>query len=117
MEGPDESEVWRSARELAWAPPGWSLVKAPLTPGRIIPLERSLAGTPALRRYSAGGNVAWIASPEPPVMLDLPLSTLGLSGLVLFGPPGQPRLGARMGEVFARRVKDALDPSRRFVEV
>jgi hypothetical protein len=40
-----------------------------------------------------------------------------LSGLVLIGATDRPRLGVRNGDSFSRRVKAALDPDRRFVEV
>ena len=116
VEGPDEASLWRGVRELEWVPAGWSLIKVPLTPRRIPLLEQSLAGGPAIRRYSGGGQVAWIASPEPPQPFDALLSSQGLSGLVLLGPPGQPRLGVRIGDTFARRVREALDPARRFAE-
>ncbi len=116
VKGPDEASLWRSVRELEWVAAGWSLIKVPLTPRRIPQLEQSLAGGLAIRRYSGGGQVAWIASPEPPQSFDALLSSQGLSGLVLLGPPGQPRLGVRVGDTFARRVKQALDPARRFAE-
>ena len=116
VEGPDEASLWRAVRELDWVPAGWSLIKVPLTPRRIPQLEQSLAGGLAIRRYSGGGQVAWIASLESPQSFDALLSSQGLSGLVLLGPPGRPRLGVRIGDTFARRVKQALDPARRFAE-
>lgn len=118
LAGPDEAAAWRAARELAWVPAGWSLVKVPLTPGRVAAFDASLAassaGQPIRRRYSVGGNVAWLATPAAPFTLEPALAQHGLAGLVLFGPPGPPLLGARRSEVFARRVKTALDPAGRF---
>ena len=114
IEGVSEAGLWRRARELEWVPPGWTLLKAPLTPRRIPTLEASLEGREAMRRYSSGGQVAWIASPERPQEIDALLSSQGLAGLALYGPPGTVRLGVRPGEAFARRVKQALDPSGRF---
>lgn len=114
VQGAEEAALWRDAREFAWVPPGWALVKVPLTPRRIVELESALAGKAPLRRYSGGGNVAWVALPESPVMLHAPLMALGLSGLTVFGPPGQARLGVRLGESFERRVKTVLDPHHRF---
>jgi glycolate oxidase FAD binding subunit len=129
----EDTAAWQAARELAWVPAGWVLVKVPLTPARIPALEAALAGpvpasgaaaawsifapTSILRHYSAGGQVAWVALPGAPGVLDGLLAGQGLAGLVLLGPPGQSRLGARIGEVFARRVKTALDPAGRFPEV
>ena len=115
-----EVALWRDAVEFAWVPAGWSLVKAPVTPGRIAALEaelaRSVAGrSSSMRRYSAGGQVAWIAAPGASDALDVTLTALGLSGLVVLGQPGRSRLGVRIGEPFERRVKAALDPLGRFV--
>ena len=117
VNGADEESLWRQARELEWVPSGWSPVKVPLTPGRIAAVEQSLSGKPSLRRYSSGGQVGWIALPESPQVLDGLLASAGLSGLVILGAPGHPHLGARAGGTLARRVKDALDPVKRFVEV
>jgi glycolate oxidase FAD binding subunit len=122
VEQPAEALHWRDAREFTWAPEGWTLVKVPLTPRRIPELEARLSmGDPAslpasLRRYSAGGQVAWLATSAPRENIDGILSALNLSGLAFSGPAGLVRLGVRTGEPFARRVKAALDPAGRFVE-
>ncbi len=109
----EEASLWREAREFAWVPTDWALIKIPLTPKRIVELESQLAGSTWVRRYSSGGNVAWIALPESPAALHAPLAALGLSGLVVFGPPGQARLGVRGGESVERRVKSVFDPHNR----
>ena len=112
----DDQALWQQVRELKWLPPGWSLIKVPVTPKRIPALESALPST-ALRRYSGGGQVAWIALADRAETLDPVLIAQGLSGLVLIGSTDRPRLGMRGGEAFARRVKQALDPQHRFVEV
>jgi glycolate oxidase FAD binding subunit len=114
VDGAEESDWWRAARELDWVPDGWCLVKVPLAPRRIVDLEAALAGHAAQRRYSAGGNLAWIATSEPPAWLDAALQGLKLPGLVVLGPPGQPQIGARTGAIFGPRVKQALDPEGKF---
>src|SRR6185369_2402206 len=108
--------VWEKVKEMAWVPAGWSLIKIPLTPKRISPLETRLQEIENRRRYSAGGNVAWLACPAA-IDLDPLLSDLNLSGLVLLGPPGKARLGIDPGAPFARRVKQALDPDARFLDL
>jgi glycolate oxidase FAD binding subunit len=120
VHGPLEEAFWDEAGELAWAPTGWHLVKAPLTPARIPSLEAALAASPAVRRYSAGGQAAWIAVDGPLDELDRLLSANGLAGLVFLGPgdgTGRVRIGTRAGAAFEQRVRRALDPSHRFVEV
>ena len=115
--GEAEGALWQAARDFAWIPSGWMLVKVPLTPNRISSVEMlqatSLRAT-SLRRYSSGGNVAWIATPDSIQTLDEGLSSCGLSGLVVFGPPGRVRIGARTGEVFEQRVKAVFDPKQKF---
>jgi glycolate oxidase FAD binding subunit len=113
MVGADEASVWHAAREFAWVPPGWALVKVPVTPKRITALEEVLGSIHASRRYSGGGNVAWVATPVSIPVIDRMLLPLGLSGLVVFGPPGMVRIGARNGQAFEQRVKAVFDPAGR----
>jgi glycolate oxidase FAD binding subunit len=116
LAGPGEEAIWRDVREMAWVPAGWSLVKVPLSPVRLSSFEAALAGGSALRRYSAGGNVAWVATAAEQLPgFEAILSAQGLAGLLVFGPPGRPLLGQCIGEAFARRVKAALDPDGRFI--
>ena len=62
--------------------------------------------------------MAWLAWPPAALDdLDAALKALDLSGLVVLGQPGRTRLGVRTGQSFERRVKAALDPDARFVEV
>lgn len=114
LRGAEEVGVWERAREFAWVPPRWALVKVPTTPRHILQLEERLSGIEALRRYSAGGAVAWVACPGDPQALHGVLGELGLAGLRVLGPPGPPILGAWAGAAFGRRVKRALDPDGRF---
>ncbi|MDA2930894.1 FAD-binding protein [Acidobacteria bacterium AH-259-O06] len=115
VEGPEEESLWQAIREFVWLPSDWSLVKVPLTPSLILALEERLGETEAHRRYSLGGNMAWLAWPGELEGLESILNSLDLAGLVLVGSPGRSRLGTRTGEAFAQRVKKALDPQGRFL--
>ncbi len=118
LAGADEAAIWQEARELRWVPDGGCLVKVPLNPARLASLDAAISTMSARRRYSAGGNVAWIALGADQLPgLEAALNAQSLAGLVVLGPPGRPRLGQRTGEDFARRVKAALDPAGRFVTV
>lgn len=126
IDGDRDQTLWQQMNALAWAPPGWGVVKAPLTLSRVLVLEAALEGQDVERRYSVGGNVAWLAWPgrgEPTDAnfffneLEAVLTRLDLAGAVIWGPPGKPFLGLQTGEALLRRVKQALDPSHRFLEV
>jgi glycolate oxidase FAD binding subunit len=112
-----DDHLWQNVKELDWAPQGWSLIKIPLTPKRIPALEARLQEIETRRRYSAGGNVCWLALPAVLSDLDMLLTGLDLSALVLLGPPGKARLGVDPGAPFARRIKQALDSHARFLDL
>jgi glycolate oxidase FAD binding subunit len=117
LDGEAETALWRSAREFGWAPVGNSLVKVPLTPRSLLNLEAGLVEHAAARRYSVGANLAWVSWPGALDRLDALLVRLGLAGLTVRSEHGPARLGVRTGESFAARVKTALDPEERWVEV
>jgi glycolate oxidase FAD binding subunit len=115
--------IWRTARELAWVPAGWSLAKVPLTPLRINALQTGAATRESMLRYSAAGNVAWLATPDGPAgvqaILDAavgpPHGGPAFQALLVLGPtPASPLLGPRPAAAFERRVKTALDPWGKF---
>jgi glycolate oxidase FAD binding subunit len=66
LSGDDEEQEWRSAREFLWVPGDHSLVKIPVLPEQIMKLDDHLnsLGVAIPRRYSVGGNVAWIGLPN-----------------------------------------------------
>ncbi len=113
----EESQFWRTAREFGWVPKGNSLVKVPITPKHVAELDARLLVDKATRWYSVGANVAWIAWPGEVEDLNNLLTSLHLSGMVVLGTAKSPLLGKRMGQTFAKRIKKALDPSGRWVEV
>jgi glycolate oxidase FAD binding subunit len=117
LEGTEESEYWRNARNFNWVPAGWSLVKVPITPNKLPELERQLKDTDTLRRYTVGGNLAWISCDRPLDYLDKGLKLLDLSGIRILGTQGPTRLGSNSENSFYRRVKNALDPKNRWAEV
>jgi glycolate oxidase FAD binding subunit len=111
-----ETELWQAVNRFDWLPPESQLVKVPVSPKRIPLLENVLQPDPPPRRYAAGGNIGWMTTTDTN-QLDSLLCKLELPGLVLFGSPEQPLIGARQGLVLARRVKQALDPNGTFLPV
>ncbi|MFU8773052.1 MAG: FAD-binding protein, partial [Anaerolineales bacterium] len=97
IEGGDESDLWWHERHFSWVPADYALVKVALTYRQVADLEKILSQAGALRRYSAGANLAWIAWPGSLQVLDGFLSQLGLSGLVLMSEEPASELGLRKG--------------------
>jgi len=114
LTGAEEATAWHTTRDFRWRPTTAALVKVALTPHKITPLEVTLAQQPYPRRYAVGGNLAWLAWSGPLPALDQLLTEQGLTGLALLGEADQPYLGDRSGQVFLRRIKQALDPTHRF---
>lgn len=111
----EDARFWRSQREFAWLPAGWSLVKTPINLRSLTVLDAELAATNAIRRYSVGGNLAWIGWPAALNDLHALLVRLKLAGLVVLGSSSQPLIGIHSGQEMLRRVKSALDPQSRFL--
>lgn len=110
-----EAEYWRMGDSFTWVPGGWPVVKVPLTLDRLAALDALLAANGAARRYSSGGNLAWVGWPGSLADLDQHLTALGLGGLVVLGSTTAPLIGARQGYNLAARVKATLDPNDTFL--
>jgi glycolate oxidase FAD binding subunit len=111
INGESEAALWDAARELAWAGE-MSVARVPITPSRVAELDATLEGLS--RRYSAGGNAAWIATADTSA-IDATLKDLKLQGLTMMNAQaGDPRLGLWHTNPFAERVKRALDPMNKF---
>lgn len=117
LEGEKEHRFWQDQSEFHWAPPDWALVKVATTAASLPALEEKLRTTTALRHYSVGGNLTWIAWPGAFNELDQILATLKLPGLAIRGVSAYPRLGFQVGQPFAQRIKQALDPQRKFLQL
>lgn len=115
VDGGEETELWAGLRDWVWAPDGWAVARVPLTPSRIPGLESALLTRQAVRHYSVGGNLAWLAVPADDVeALHRILSALNLGGWLLRGAPGRVKLGVHTENAFTRRVTEVFDPVGRF---
>lgn len=111
MSGDAEKALWDAAREVAWAGE-LPVVRVPITPSKIAELDAAIATVQ--RRYSAGGNAAWIATNDTPA-IDATLKDLKLQGLIMMNTDaGDPRIGLWQTNPFADRVKRAIDPMNKF---
>jgi glycolate oxidase FAD binding subunit len=108
-----DDEIWREAREFLWQPSGSSLVKIPLTPAKIPVFENQLLEARienSPRRYSAGGNLAWIGVNNLE-KLEAVLLEANLPGLVINGSNSRALIGRQTDQVMLSRVTQALDPN------
>ncbi|MBX2997915.1 MAG: FAD-binding protein [Caldilineaceae bacterium] len=105
---------WSEMDAMTWRSGGGLLVKIPVTPKRVRQLDPLLADAGAVRRYSSGGNTAWINWPGSADEFDPLLSQQKLAGLVLDGPPGRPWLGRLSGRAMLQRIAATLDPEGKF---
>jgi len=112
--GAADGEFWRAFELAQFAAGPGLLVKVPLTVKAIPELDPLLGAAGARRRYSAGGNLAWVAWPGSAASLDALLRSRALAGLVLAGETPNPLLGLTRGDNFRSRIKSALDPAGRF---
>jgi glycolate oxidase FAD binding subunit len=109
-----DAALWTAAREFSWVPPDTALVKVATTAGKLASLESALSTQQVARRYAVGGNLLWLAWPDALETLDTLLIQHELSGLVVRGSSRNPLIGLRGGQIFAQRIKQALDPHQRF---
>jgi glycolate oxidase FAD binding subunit len=115
LEEAADAAAWQQAAEFGWVPAGMALVKTPLTPHHLLPLDQRLAAAGAHRRYVAGASLAWIAWPGAADDLSGLLASAGLSGLMLRGTAAHPLIGARQDALLRSRIVAALDPRQRFL--
>jgi len=111
--GDHEASCWDAINSLSWVPQGAQLLKVPVAPRQVRELDARVHAV--ARRYSAAGSVAWLALHNVEAARTV-LNDLGLVGLRVLGPGGDPFVGVRRGMVLAQRVKRALDPAGKFGE-
>ena len=113
----DDGVHCASIGEFAWVAAGHSIVKIPLIPSQIAPLEEQLLllGPNVLRRYSVGGNVAWLAWP-PEISFNALAQIgerLGRDPLVIRSHGEPPILRPPAENAFLSRIRSVFDPHRK----
>ena len=117
LEGIEEKNYWEVINEFSWVQEETLLIKVPITPSSVAPLDKFLGRDKSKRRYSNGANVAWIAWSKPIELIDQKLTELKLGGLTVLGKTDQVRLGFQKSGIFYQRIKNALDPVGKWAEV
>ncbi len=110
----EEAACWSESREFGWLPNGFQLVKLAMTPNRIKELSVRIGELP--RRFSVGGNVAWVGWPGDRDSAELGhvLRELSCAGVFVTGQPQSPYLGIVQDNPFAQRIRAAIDPHGKF---
>ena len=110
----DDAAMWADVNAFSWA--SESLIKVPVNPARVLPLDTDLSAyLPAsARRYSAGGNILW-ASPKGhmPAFIET-LNTHKLSGLNVRGDAAKHYVGTSLDNPLLTTVKRVFDPENKF---
>jgi glycolate oxidase FAD binding subunit len=117
----DDADVWRAASELTWAAPDRPLVRVPTTVHSVPEVAAAGVRAGADVRVSLGGNLTWVALPEgaEPAAFGDALHAIGVRGVALRGTHPRAALlgGDAGGGAFGARVRAALDPDDRFLEI
>ena len=111
LRGQDDWRYWRAATNLEWARDKGSLVKLPITPNAIAAMDRQCSHSQIDRRYSVGGNVAWIATAWNEQWSQQLGDAQTFLGPLPIEDIGSPR---ELGP-FGRAIKYALDPESKFI--
>jgi glycolate dehydrogenase FAD-binding subunit len=114
-----ERTLWDDVAELRWAAERTTIVRVPVTARSAVALERMVAAEGGEARLSLAANVAWVAWPHDAPLADLDQALRGsrLSGMVLSGVAAEPLIGLPVRNPFGERIRRALDPDDRFLEV
>ena len=104
----EDETFWRAASNFDWARNAESLLKLPITSRTIPVLEEVFANCPINRRYSVGGNIAWIAT-EWTSDLQAKLGNVQH----FFGQPSI-RFNSSEPGPFGQAIRRALDPALKF---
>ncbi|MDP1848363.1 MAG: FAD-binding protein [Solirubrobacteraceae bacterium] len=117
----DDADVWRAASELTWAAREQPLIRIPTTVHTVPEVAAAGTRAGAAVRVSLGGNLTWVALPDGDALATFgdELRAIGLRGVALRGTdPRAALLGSDAGGgAFGARVRAALDPDDRFLEI
>lgn len=117
IEGDDDREYWSAVNEFNWLEDYPHLIKVPMTPRKMMEIYSRLREQEVKLRFIAGGNLVWIGYKDSIEALDKALKELNLAGLVILGKKNKAKIGIQTDGSFYRRLKTALDPHNRWVEV
>lgn len=113
----EDQSIWPTSLNLQALPPTGLLLKIPSSPTSIADIEAELANHSTHRRYSIGGFASWIHSENSVEKLSNLLRELDLAAQIVSGDTIKQIIGADHSKAFYNRIKQALDPQRKFAEI
>jgi len=108
-----DATPWESINDLSWVDESKTLVKIVLSPKQIPALDGEIQKLNIQRRYSVGGNIAWVTT-DNLVSLSTILESHQLSGLPIVGKTDSAIIGKSIDNVLSDRVKHVFDPENKF---
>lgn len=110
LSGADDLAYWKSVSHFEWAANAEKIVKVSITPKQIPKLEAVFRDSSRSRRYTVGGNVAWVTG-KPSDDFKL----LYIPSQVFLDRLEESQLQGSRDTGFRRALKLALDPDGKFV--
>jgi glycolate oxidase FAD binding subunit len=109
----DDASLWQSVNNIEWSKKYPILIKASLASRQIIEFDKRVQAVGTVVRYTAAGNVAWVALRDDIEFTSI-LNGLQLVGLRIRGDLGSPFIGRLQGREMLHRMKQVLDPHNIF---
>ena len=113
----EDKSIWTTSLKLQAFPQAGLLLKIPSSPTSIRKIEAELAPYSTQRRYSIGGFVSWVHSDNSVCELSELLQKLDLAAQIVSGDTIEQVIGTDHPRAFYDRIKQALDPQRKFANI
>ncbi|MEQ1825966.1 MAG: FAD-binding protein [Pirellula sp.] len=117
LQDDEETKYWRDVSNFRWCSEQNHTVKLPVTPGMIASLEKQLTDLAIGRRYSVGGNVAWLDMSQAIEVGQEILQPILSKGqpFLCTAHPNATLLQRDTAGPFGGAIKRAIDPHSKFV--
>ena len=109
----NDRSPWEAINDLSWVDEAQTLIKVVLSPKQIPTLDNDLQNLNIQRRYSVGGNIAWLTTDDVVALFAI-LDKHQLTGLPILGQSDSPIIGQPIDNVLSERVKHVFDPENKF---
>jgi glycolate oxidase FAD binding subunit len=108
-----DGKPWDSINDLSWASSKKNVIKIVLAPKQIPALENDIQSLDIQRKYSVGGNIAWVATDDLSALSAI-LEKHQLTGMPILGQADSTIIGKSIDNVLSDRIKHVFDPENKF---